>query len=81
MPRVNLFSVEAEFEADDPDGYRAGMARFGPSIGAKMLGGTVYELPPGQSNCPYHYQYGNEEWLIALDEIPRSGLRTSDTSR
>jgi uncharacterized cupin superfamily protein len=31
-----------------------------------MLGGSVYELPPGQSNCPYHYEYGNEEWLIVL---------------
>jgi len=32
-----------------------------------MLGATVYELPPGQSNCPYHYEYGNEEWLIVLE--------------
>jgi uncharacterized cupin superfamily protein len=66
MRRVNLHTAEAEYDADDPDGYRAGMARFGPSIGAAMLGGTVYELPPGQSNCPYHYEYGNEEWLIVL---------------
>jgi uncharacterized cupin superfamily protein len=64
---VNLFSVEAEFDSDDPEGYGAGMARFGTEIGATMLGGTVYELPPGQSNCPYHYEYGNEEWLIALE--------------
>jgi uncharacterized cupin superfamily protein len=66
MRRINLHTAEAEYGADDPDGYRAGMARFGPSIGAVMLGGTVYELPPGQSNCPYHYEYGNEEWLIVL---------------
>jgi uncharacterized cupin superfamily protein len=31
-----------------------------------MLGGTIYELGPGQSNCPYHYEYGNEEWLVVL---------------
>jgi uncharacterized cupin superfamily protein len=43
------------------------MARFGPSIGATMLGGSLYELPPGQSNCPYHYEYGNEEWLVVLE--------------
>lgn len=42
------------------------MARFGSLIGASMLGGSVYELPPGQSNCPYHHEYGNEEWLIVL---------------
>jgi uncharacterized cupin superfamily protein len=66
LRRVNLNTVEAEYDDDDPDGYRAGMARFGKDLGAVMLGGTVYELPPGQSNCPYHYEYGNEEWLIVL---------------
>jgi uncharacterized cupin superfamily protein len=72
--RFNVFSAEPALDADDPDGYRAGMARFGNSIGAAMLAGTVYEVPPGQSNCPYHYEYGNEEWLIALEG--RLTLRT-----
>ena len=67
MRRFNVFSAEFEYDADDPDGYRAGMARFGARIGATMLGGTVYDLPPGQSNCPYHYEYGNEEWLLVLE--------------
>ncbi len=35
-----------------------------------MLGGTVYELSPGQSSCPYHYEYGNEEWAIVLEGRP-----------
>jgi uncharacterized cupin superfamily protein len=70
MQRMNLFVAEAEYDADDPAGYGAGMARFGSSIGATMLGGTIYELPPGQSNCPYHYEYGNEEWLIVLEGHP-----------
>jgi uncharacterized cupin superfamily protein len=64
--RVNLHTAEVEWDAADPDGYRAGMLRFGRSLGAVMLGGSLYELPPGQSNCPYHYEYGNEEWLIVL---------------
>jgi uncharacterized cupin superfamily protein len=68
--RLNLFSAEAEYDASDPDGYRAGMVRFGPQIGATMIGGTIYELPEGQSICPYHYEYGNEEWLIVLDGRP-----------
>ncbi|MGH3130396.1 MAG: cupin domain-containing protein [Gaiellaceae bacterium] len=67
MRRFNLFAAEVEYDATDPEEYRAGMARFGSLIGATMLGGTVYELPPGQSNCPYHYEYGNEEWLIVLE--------------
>lgn len=67
VQRVNLFSTQLEYDEDDPRGYAAGYARLGPMLGASMLGATIYELPPGQSNCPYHYEYGNEEWLIVLD--------------
>jgi uncharacterized cupin superfamily protein len=70
MKKVNLNSLEYERDDEDPEGYRAGMARFGASIRASMLGGTVYELPPGQSICPYHYEYGNEEWAIVLEGRP-----------
>jgi len=64
--RVDLNRLEPEYDDADPDGYRAGMDRFGQRLGAVMIGGSVYELPPQQSNCPYHYEYGNEEWLIVL---------------
>lgn len=67
MPPFNLYATEFEHDPADPEGYRAGMARFGPGIGATLLGGSVYELPPGQSICPYHFEYGDEEWLIVLD--------------
>jgi uncharacterized cupin superfamily protein len=70
MQRVNLFAADAEYDADDPDGYRAGYLRCGPLIGASMLGATIYELPAGQSICPYHYEYGNEEWLVVLEGRP-----------
>jgi uncharacterized cupin superfamily protein len=70
MRKVNLSSVEVAWDEADPEGYRAGMARFGPSIGASKLGGSVYELPPGESICPYHYEYPEEEWLIVLQGHP-----------
>jgi uncharacterized cupin superfamily protein len=70
MPPFNLFDATFEYEEGDPPGYRAGMARFGTGIGATMLGGSVYELPPRQSICPYHFEYGDEEWLIVLDGRP-----------
>jgi uncharacterized cupin superfamily protein len=70
MASFNLHAAEFTFDPKDPPGYRAGMARFGPDIGATLLGGTVYELPPGQSICPYHFEYGDEEWLIVLDGRP-----------
>jgi len=64
--RVNLFGEDVQYDADDPDGYVAGYRRLGPLIGASMVGATIYELAPGQSNCPYHYEYGNEEWLVVI---------------
>ncbi len=46
------------------------MFRFGPMVGATQTGATVYELPSGQSICPYHYEYGEEEWLLVLEGRP-----------
>ena len=70
MARFNLFKAKAPKDTSDPEGYRAGMARFGDRIGAKLIGGSLYELPPGQSICPYHFEYGDEEWLIVLTGNP-----------
>jgi len=67
MERVNVFSVATELDPGDPPGYHAPRAKLGPMIGARMLGGSIYELQPGQSVCPYHYEYGNEEWLLVLE--------------
>ena len=74
--RPNVFDPELEFEKDDPEGYRAGMDRMGPKVGAERLGASVYELPPGQSICPYHYELAEEEWLIVLSGRPT--LRTPE---
>jgi uncharacterized cupin superfamily protein len=68
--RVNISAPGFEYDADDPEGFRSGMFRFGKLIGASRLGATVYELPPGQSICPYHYEYGEEEWLLVLEGRP-----------
>jgi uncharacterized cupin superfamily protein len=67
---VNLYELAAVGDPGDPPGYRARMARFGPSIGAEQLGGSVYELDPGESVCPYHYEYPEEEWLLVLAGRP-----------
>ena len=67
---VNVFEVEPEGDESDPPGYRARAAKLGPMIGAAALGATVYDLDPGESVCPYHYEAGNEEWLIVLTGRP-----------
>ena len=70
MKSVNLFTVETEADPSEPQGYVAPRAKLGPMIGAAMIGGSIYELAAGQSICPFHYEYGNEEWLIVLDGHP-----------
>jgi uncharacterized cupin superfamily protein len=70
MERVNLFTVETASDPSDPPGYIAPRAKLGPVLGADMLGGSVYDLAPDQSLCPYHAEFGNEEWLIVLEGRP-----------
>ena len=76
MKRVNIASPEFKYDADEPDGFRSGYLKTGPILGAKTLGATVYEIPPGQAICPYHYEYAEEEWLIVLEGNPT--LRTPE---
>ena len=40
------------------------------------MGATVYELEPGNSICPYHYENTEEEWLLVLGGTPT--LRTPE---
>lgn len=70
MRRMNLFTAEVGHDADDPAGYESGYVRLGPLIGAERIGATIYQLGPGQSNCPYHYEYGCEEWLLVVEGRP-----------
>ena len=71
---VNLFDVELQHDADDPPGYGTDYVRTGPLVGGAQLGLSVYGIGPGQSICPYHYECGEEEWLIVLEG--RATLRT-----
>src|SRR3954451_554350 len=66
MQRLNIFDTEFQHDADDPEGYSSGYVKFAPAIGGKTMAGTLYELPPGNSNCPYHYE-SDEEWLRGLE--------------
>jgi uncharacterized cupin superfamily protein len=70
MHKINIANQEFAYDAEDPDGFRAGMLRLGKELGASRTGTSLYELPPGQSICPYHYEYPEEEWLIVLHGRP-----------
>jgi uncharacterized cupin superfamily protein len=76
MRRVSISDPTFQYDPEDPDGLRSGMFRFGGDLGARQTGATVYDLPPGQSVCPYHYEYGEEEWALVL--TGRASVRTPE---
>lgn len=76
MRRFNLADPPYTYDPEEPEGFRAGMYRFGPEAGAVRTGATTYEIPTGQSICPYHYELGEEEWLLVLSGTPT--LRSPD---
>jgi uncharacterized cupin superfamily protein len=78
MRRFNLSDPNFKYDPTDPEGFRAGLFRMGPEAGARDTGTSLYELPPGQALCPYHYEYGEEEWALVLEGRPT--LRTPDGS-
>src|SRR3954452_18282449 len=76
MHRVNIADPDFEYDADDIGGFRSGLFRPGPRLGARHTGASVYDVPPGQSVCPYHYEYAEEEWLLVVAGRPL--LRTPE---
>ena len=70
MTGVNLYEVATEAVDDRPAGYELSRVRVGGRIGASALGLSVYDIAPGQSAFPYHYELGREEWLLVLAGRP-----------
>jgi uncharacterized cupin superfamily protein len=62
--------------AEDRPGWRSKDAWVGRRIGAELLGGSMYELEPGNRLWPYHTHHANEEWMIVLEGEPT--LRTHE---
>jgi len=79
MRVLNIADPGFTYDENDPPPFHAGMFRLGNRLGATQTGMSVYELPAGQSVCPYHYEYGEEEWLLVLAGRPT--LRTPDGER
>jgi uncharacterized cupin superfamily protein len=76
---AGIFDPDFEPPDDSPDGYQGMYAAIGRQASAQRLGATLYEIPPQQSSCPYHWHAANEEMLIVLSGIPT--LRTPDGER
>lgn len=74
MPKV--FSLEGdEWDGgEERPGWRMREAQVGERIDAELIGGSLYELEPGNRLWPYHTHYANEEWIVVLRGRPT--LRT-----
>jgi len=55
MNEVNIFSAKSDGRID--------VAR---AVGSTATAMFIYDLPPGGSSSPYHYEY-EEEWLLVVD--------------
>ena len=67
---MNVFDVELQFDEGDPPGYHTAYVRTAPLLGGEKIAFNVFELPPGQSVCPYHYEGTEEEWIVVLTGRP-----------
>jgi uncharacterized cupin superfamily protein len=77
---ANVFDPEwADDPNGNPPGYERRGAQVGKQAGAERLGACIYEVPPGNSTCPYHWHAANEEMLIVLRGQPT--LRTPEGER
>jgi uncharacterized cupin superfamily protein len=64
----NLLELEVLPHGVDgaPPGHEFSAASLTPRVGAVLTGLGVYELPPGQSAWPYHFELAEEEWVIVI---------------
>lgn len=67
MDAVNIFRTKS------PEG-RIDVARAVRSTATAMF---LYDLAPGQSSSPYHYEY-EEEWLLVVDGRPHGRAQADE---
>lgn len=72
---ANVYDPVFDDDRDAP-GFAARRARIGRQAGARRLGASLWELPPGQAAYPYHLHLTEEELLVILTGTP--ALRGAD---
>jgi uncharacterized cupin superfamily protein len=75
---MKIFNLNADEwdRTEDRPGWRSKDAWVGHHIGGELIGGSMYELEPGDRLWPYHTHHANEEWVIVLRGAPT--LRTPE---
>ncbi len=78
MEIYNLYGDEWNVTTEH-EGFAFKDGWVGARIGAELIGGSLYEVPPGKKQGPYHTHHGNEEWAIVVGGRPT--LRTPEGER
>ena len=55
---------------EEREGWHSKDAWVGRRIKAELIGGSLYELEPGDKLWPYHTHHANEEWLLVVRGRP-----------
>jgi uncharacterized cupin superfamily protein len=55
LATINVFSTEVDGRID-----------VSRAVGSRATAMYIYDVPPGRSSSPYHYEY-EEEWLLVLE--------------
>ena len=63
----NLLSLALDESSGNPPGHQFAASSLSRRFGAAATGMGVYELPPGNSSWPYHFETTEEEWLIVIE--------------
>jgi uncharacterized cupin superfamily protein len=75
---MNLLGDDGWIERTRPT-ERPGFRWRRMRVAGEHLGASLYEVPPGESTFPYHYELGNDELLVVIAGHPT--LRDPDGER
>ncbi len=76
MPKVFNLNGDEWDRTEERPGWRSKDAWVGARIESELIGGSLYELEPGDRLWPYHTHHANEEWLLVVRGRPT--LRTPE---
>jgi uncharacterized cupin superfamily protein len=75
----NLLELDLHELEEAPPGHTFSARSPGDELGASRTGFGVYELQPGSTSWPYHFELVEEEWLVVFSgEVT---LRTPEGER
>ena len=69
---MDVFNLDGDEwdRTEQREGWRSKDAWVGRRINAELIGGSLYELEPGDKLWPYHTHHANEEWLLVVRGRP-----------